>query len=87
MNAFETYIALIKGYVSAGFLFLPKAYSNGGLLLSTFFMCFSCYISTICGIKLINIAQKMNCYSYTDIMKKSLGNKGKLAIDFMISAT
>ena len=87
MNAFETYIACVKGYIAAGILFLPKAFSNGGIVFSTFAMCFSCYITTVCALKLIKIGQKMNCYSYTLIMKKTFGTKGKIVIDIMISLT
>ena len=55
MNAFETYIAIIKGYVGAGILFMPKNFSNGGWAFSTLCLVISCWLSTICAIKLIHL--------------------------------
>ena len=55
MTAFQTYIALIKGYVGACVLFTPKAYANGGYLFSTFAIFFSGWFTTICAVKLIKI--------------------------------
>ena len=85
MNWFESYIAIIKGYVGAGILFLPKSFSNGGMIWSSFVLCFSGWITTLCAMKLIRIGQKMNCYCYSQIVKKSFGNTGKQITDLMIS--
>jgi hypothetical protein len=53
MTAFQTYIAVIKGYCGACVLFTPKAYANGGWLFSTFALIFSGWFTTICALKLI----------------------------------
>ena len=84
MNWFESYIAIIKGYVGAGILFLPKSFSNGGIIWSSFVLCFSGWITTLCAIKLIRIGQKMNCYCFSQIVKESFGDTGKQITDLMI---
>jgi len=49
LNAFETYIALIKGYCCAVLLFLPKAYANGGWLFANFCIIASGVFTGICA--------------------------------------
>ena len=87
MNAFETYIAVIKGYVGAGVLFIPKNFSNGGWAFSSACLVLSCWISTLCAIKLIRMGQKQECYSYPAIAKAALGTRGKYLMEVMITLT
>lgn len=53
LTPFESYIACIKGYVGVSLLFIPKAFGNGGIVFSVCCVCFSCLITTVCGVKLI----------------------------------
>ena len=85
MNAFQTYIAIIKGYCGAILLFTPKAYANGGLIWSNLVLVVSGGFTTVCALKLIQIAKKYQCYSYSKITKKALGWKGKLILNVMIT--
>ena len=87
MNAFETYIALIKGYCGACILFQPKGFSNGGYIFSGIAMMLSCYFTIVCSLKLVQVGNKLRCYSYSEIVKKAFGQKGRIVLDFMVSLT
>ena len=87
MTWFQTYIALIKGYCGACVLFTPKAFANGGLIFSPVALLISGLFTSICAIRLIRLGQHFNCYSYSEIVKKAFGQKGKYALDFMIFCT
>ena len=84
MTAFQTYIALVKGYCGACVLFTPKAFANGGYMFSTVALIFSAWFTTICAVKLIKIGQKMDCFSYSEIVKKAFGKRGRSMLDLMI---
>ena len=76
MSAFETYIAIIKGYCGQVLLYVTKAFANGGLVWSNLVMLISGIFTTICALKLIKIAQKTGIYSYSQIVKLILGRNG-----------
>lgn len=56
MTAFETYIAIIKGYCGPVLLYVTKAFANGGLAWSNAVILVSGLFTTICALKLIKIA-------------------------------
>jgi amino acid permease len=68
-------------------LFTPKAFANGGYLFSQVALFFSGYLTTVCALKLVRIGQKINCFSYSEIVRKAFGSKGKNFLDFMIFST
>lgn len=84
MTWFQTYIAVIKGYVGACVLFTPKAFANGGYLFSCIVMIISGIITSVCAVKLIRVAQHLDSYCYTEVVLKAIGPKGSLLLDFMI---
>ena len=53
MNAFETYVAIIKGYCALMILVLPRSFQNGGYAMSVAVMGVSAYIQYICALKLV----------------------------------
>ena len=53
MNAFETYIALVKGYCCVVILFIPKAFTNGGWLWGNVCILISAWFTTMCARKLV----------------------------------
>mmetsp|Transcript_12476 Transcript_12476/g.20972 ORF Transcript_12476/g.20972 Transcript_12476/m.20972 type:complete len:105 (+) Transcript_12476:675-989(+) len=85
MTEFETFLALIKGYCGSVILFCPKAFANGGYFYSSFTLWVSCLFTTVCALKLIECGQRYNCYSYSLIVKKAFGKKGRLMLDLMIA--
>jgi hypothetical protein len=84
MTAFQTYLALIKGYCGACVLFTPKAFANGGWFFSIVAIILSGWFTTICALKLIRLGVKMDCYSYSEIVKKSFGKNGRFVLDIGI---
>ena len=55
MSAFQTYVAVIKGYCGACVLFTPRAFTNGGWAFSCVALMLSGMLTTICAVKLINV--------------------------------
>ena len=52
MNPCQTYFALIKAYCAINVLLLPKAFKNGGYILSPIALIVSCFFESFCAIKL-----------------------------------
>jgi uncharacterized membrane protein YkvI len=76
MTAFETYIAIIKGYCGPSLLYVTKAFSNGGFLWSAMALIISGVITITCALKLIKLGKHFKCFSYSQIVLNSLGPKG-----------
>ena len=87
MTPRETYIALIKGYCCTAVLLLPKTYQNGGLGMTSIFIAGSALISTYCVGKLVDAGLQTKLYSYSLIVERALGKKGRFGLDVMISLT
>ena len=68
-------------------LMLPKAFANGGWLASLVFLIGSGIITILCAIKLAESGLKLGVYSYSMVVQKVLGNKGRIALDIMIALT
>jgi hypothetical protein len=68
LSVFETYIALIKGYCAIVILTLPKAFENGGYLMSPFLMLGAALLTTLCVRKLIETGLKYEIYCYSMIV-------------------
>lgn len=87
MNAFETYIALIKGYCALMILVLPRSFANGGYIFSPMALIISGYIQCISALKLVECAKKTGIKSYSLITANILGARAKKLLDFMIFGT
>ena len=87
MTTFETYIALLKAYCAISVLVMPKAYMNGGWAASSAFQIASAVLTTICAFKLLEAGLKLELYSYSLVVEKVLGKKGRIALDIMIAIT
>jgi amino acid permease len=55
LNPFQTYMAIMKGYVGVGMLNTSKAFANGGYIASPIMIICSAILTTICAQKLIRI--------------------------------
>lgn len=73
MNGFQTIMAIVKGYIGIGVLGAPKAFANGGMGFTTIALILSSLLTSYCALKLIKVGNKMHCYSYSSIVKRSLG--------------
>ena len=87
LSPFETYIALLKGYCAIAILVMPKAFVNGGWAASALLEVGACVITTVCAAMLVQAGLKLKMYSYSLIVEKALGTKGRVILDFMIAAT
>lgn len=65
LSAFDTYIAIIKGYCGPILLFITKAYDNGGWCFSSICMIVSGIFTLVCALKLIKIGKHYRCYCYS----------------------
>ena len=52
MTSFQAYFALLKAYCAINVLLLPKAFKNGGYLLSPIALFLACFFECTCAIKL-----------------------------------
>lgn len=87
MTQTETFIALIKGYCGTIVLLLPKTFQNGGLLMTPFFIAMSALMSTYCISKLVDAGLATHLYSYSLLVEKALGKRGRFGLDVMVSLT
>lgn len=87
MSAFETYIAVIKGYCALMILVLPRAFVRGGYLASPLILGISGALQAYCALKLVRAGQALNLPSYSLITLKALGPTAKCFLDFMIAST
>lgn len=76
-------LLLLKSFVGTGVLFLPKAFSNGGMLFSTSTLLFVSALSYYCFVLLVNTRLKVPG-SYGDIGGAVYGPKMRWCILFSI---
>mmetsp|Transcript_32233 Transcript_32233/g.49316 ORF Transcript_32233/g.49316 Transcript_32233/m.49316 type:complete len:157 (+) Transcript_32233:722-1192(+) len=75
MNSLQAYFALLKAYCAINVLLLPKAFKNGGYLLSPIALIISCTFEGTCAVKLSQCGNFTGLISYTDIVNRALGPK------------
>ena len=82
----STFFTLLKGFVAAGVLFLPKGFVTGGWTFMTGSLIFSCCLTIFASIKLIQVRLKHKL-SFPEIGEKAYGRPGKIAVDFFLAVT
>ena len=75
MNSFQAYFALLKAYCAINVLLLPKAFKNGGYVLSPIALIISCTFEGTCAIKLSQCGNFTGMISYTDIVNRAFGSR------------
>lgn len=80
-------MALIKGYCATAVILLPKTYQNGGLGMTSFFIVISAFVSTYCINLLVDAGQATQLLSYSLIVERVFGKKGRFGLDVMVSLT
>jgi proton-coupled amino acid transporter len=83
----KTYFALLKGYCAIVILIIPKAFQNGGWLFSALALLFSCFLTTICTLKLVEAGLVTRFLNYSRITKTALGENAKRVLDIMLMLT
>ena len=87
MSTRETYIALIKGYCASAVLMLPKTFQNGGIGVTPIFIVLMAIVSTFCVGKLVDAGLAKQLFSYSLIVEKAFGKKGRFVLDTMVALT
>ena len=85
MNCIQAYFALLKAYCAINILLLPKAFKNGGWLLSPIALAISCLFQTTCAIKLAQCGNHTGLISYPDIVNLAFGPKIQRAFQVIIA--
>ncbi|ODV95637.1 hypothetical protein PACTADRAFT_28339, partial [Pachysolen tannophilus NRRL Y-2460] len=66
-STFKTFLLLLKAFIGTGVLFLPKSFSNGGLIFSNLMLLVFSLLSYYCFVVLINVRLITNVSSYGNI--------------------
>ena len=85
LNAIQTYLTLLKGFIAIGCLYLPKAYLDGGLVFSTVSMTASALLIMYCAHLLIDSRKELNAQTYSELGLVALGPLGKILIDLTLA--
>ena len=76
MGPVKTLFAILKAYCAINVLLLPRAFANGGYLLSPIAMMSACFFEALCAARLTQVAHQYQIFSYPLLMKRALGDKG-----------
>ena len=87
LTAFQTYVALLKGYCAIVILILPKAFTHGGYVFSPMCIFVSGFVQYLAAKRLVEVGLHLGLKSYSLITLKVLGNRAKVLLDTMIAAT
>lgn len=79
-SSIKAFFLLIKAFIGTGVLFLPKAFSNGGLFLSIGLLFFFGVLSYYCYIVLAKSTLVTGVSSFTELGNKTFGKSLKMLI-------
>jgi hypothetical protein len=85
MNACMTYFAIVNGYTTISIFTIPIGFKYGGWLFSPLILLWACFVETFAAIRLIQAAQAVEIYQYTDLVEYSLGRTFKQFFQIMIA--
>lgn len=77
---FKSFILLLKAFLGTGVLFLPKSFSNGGLLYSNLMLVMFSVLSYYCFVTIIKIRSRLNVSSFGNLGLVLFGPALKLII-------
>ena len=79
----DSFVAFFSSTLGAGVLSVPLCFAYAGIIPATIVILFVCLISYSSNYALLNVAQRVNAKSYSDVVEKTLGkSKTKNAILF-----
>lgn len=86
LGTMQTYFSLLKGFISIGFLWMPKNCLNGGWLFSLCSMIFSFILTYYCLLKLLEAREKVKeNASFSDVAYAAMGLPGRYILDIFLS--
>lgn len=80
----KTYFLILKAFVGTGILFLPKAYSNGGMVFSSMLLILVAWISLYGMLLLVEVKDKEKVQGYAELAYKLFGNKFRILVQISI---
>lgn len=84
LSPFQAYVSLVKAFCCTGVLYLPKAYVNGGWLMTSIMLAISAMVSYYCGILLIDVRKKLRTPDFSTIGELTYGKPGRIAVDISV---
>ena len=85
MTNFQSFFATCKSYCAINVLLTPKAFKNGGYILSPVALLIAGVLQCYCAIKLTQCGMHVKKISYPDIVFKALGKKGKKVLEIFLA--
>ncbi len=79
-STLKSFLLLLKAFIGTGVVFLPKSYSNGGLLFCNLLIIAFSVVSYYCFVILINITRAISVKGYGEAGGKIFGPKCELLI-------
>ncbi|GMG40439.1 unnamed protein product [Ambrosiozyma monospora] len=80
INNTKAFMLLLKGFTGTGLVFLPKAFSNGGLLFSNIMIIFFSIMSYYCFVCLVDTTTRLGVSGYGEAGFRLYGSICKTAI-------
>mmetsp|Transcript_41783 Transcript_41783/g.63812 ORF Transcript_41783/g.63812 Transcript_41783/m.63812 type:complete len:148 (+) Transcript_41783:617-1060(+) len=85
MTKVQSFFATCKSYCAINVLLIPKAFQNGGYILSPIALVISGFLQLLCAIKLTECGMHVKKISYPDIVHKAMGRKGKKVLEVFLA--
>lgn len=73
MGCCATFFAIFKAYTTLNIFSLPIGFKCGGWLFSPIVLIVACFFELTCAVKLTTAANKVQIYSYPDLVEYALG--------------
>ena len=84
LGPIQTFFTLMKGFLGAAVLYLPKEVQEGGWLFSGIALILSFIFTSYCIFKLLEAKKKCHATNFRDIGERAYGFKGKLAVEIFL---
>lgn len=87
LGYFQTFMTLFKGFIISSPIYTPKAFVNGGWLISSIMQVFSACFTLYCAILLLEINKKTGLSNYAKIGEHTYGKVGKIYTEVVLWVT
>ena len=84
LGTMASFLTLFKGFVCTGILYLPKAFINGGYLITMIMMVLSAVLTIYCATLLLAVRKKTGVSNYTELGQTTYGKYGRIFVDIAL---
>lgn len=86
LGPLQTYLCLLKGFMSVQIFYMPNNMYNGGTIFSFMAMAFSFFLTLYSLLKLLEARAKVDkpAASYSDIAELAFGKTGRIVADVLL---